>query len=33
VGTIRTILFGMSIDPVAESKYVGGGWVLDEEAP
>jgi len=22
-----------SYDPVAESKYVGGGWVLDEEAP
>jgi hypothetical protein len=33
IGTIRTILYGMPVYPVNESKYVLGGCVIDEDAP
>ena len=32
-GTTRTILYGMPIYPVDESKYELGGCVIDEDAP
>jgi hypothetical protein len=33
VGTIRTILYGMPLYPVDESKFVLGGCVMDEINP
>ena len=32
-GTIRTILYGMPMYPVDESRYVLGGCVIDEDTP
>jgi len=32
-GTIRTIVYGMPMGPVDESKFVLGGCVMDEVNP
>ena len=31
-GTIRTIVYGMPMGPVDESKFVLGGCVIDDES-
>lgn len=32
-GTIRTIIYGMQLYPVDESKFLLGGCVIDEDSP
>ena len=33
MGTIRTIVYGMPMGPVDESKFVLGGCIIDDDSP